>query len=53
MECAFRELLSGKNVTEASMTAGFDTPSHFAGTVKRMMGMPFFIFKDSEFLKVY
>ncbi|CZR98033.1 MULTISPECIES: helix-turn-helix domain-containing protein [unclassified Clostridioides] len=54
MECAFGELLSGKNVTEASMIAGFDTPSHLAGTVKRMMGMPVSLsLKDSEFLKVY
>lgn len=54
MECAFRELLAGKSVTEAAMSAGFDTPSHFAATVKRMMGMPVSLsLKDSEFLKVY
>lgn len=50
----FKELLTGKNVTEAAMAAGFDTPSHFADTVKRMMGMPVSLsLKDSEFLKVF
>lgn len=54
MERAFQELLTGKSVTEAALSAGFDSPSHFAGTVKRMMGMPVSLsLKDSEFLKVY
>lgn len=34
------------NVTEASMRAGFDSPSHFAATCKRMFGISF-----SEFIK--
>ncbi len=54
MERAFQELLTGKSVTGATLPAGFDSPSHFAGTVKRMMGMPVSLsLKDSEFLKVY
>lgn len=54
IEQAFKELLVGKNVTEAALAAGFDTPSHFAATVKKMMGMPVSLsLKDSEFLKVY
>lgn len=35
MERAFDELFAGKNITEASMIAGFDSPSHFASTVKK------------------
>ena len=39
---------------EAALNAGFDSPSHFASTVKRMMGLPArSTVKDSEFLKVY
>lgn len=54
MRCAFKELLIGSSITDASMLAGFDTPSHFASTVKRMMGMSVSLaLKDSEFLKVY
>lgn len=54
IERAFGELFSGKNITQASMIAGFDSPSHFASTVKKMMGMPVSLsLKDSEFLKVY
>lgn len=54
MERAIQDLLAGKSVTDATMAAGFDSPSHFAGTVKRMMGMPVTAsLKDSEFLKVY
>ena len=34
------------NITEASMRAGFDSPSHFAATCKRMFGISF-----SEFIK--
>lgn len=34
------------NITEASMRAGFDSPSHFAATCKRMIGISF-----SEFVK--
>lgn len=54
MQKAFLTLLNGKNITEAAMLAGFDTPSHFAAVTKRMMGMPASIsLKDSVFLKVY
>lgn len=53
MKRAFLALSNGKNITEASMTANFDTPSHFAAVTKRMMGMPAGIsLKDSVFLKV-
>ena len=34
------------NITESSMRAGFDSPSHFAATCKRMFGISF-----SEFVK--
>lgn len=51
---AFTALLNGKNVTDAAMLAGFDSPSHFAATVKKWMGMPVSqSIKDSEFLKVF
>lgn len=54
LELVFIELFAGKNVTQASMLAGFDSPSHLASTVKRMMGMPVSLsLKNSEFLKVY
>lgn len=50
---AFILLSKGSNITEACLMAGFDTPSHFAGTVKRMMGMNTTLsLKDSEFLQV-
>lgn len=53
IEQAFILLLEGENVTEAAMKAGFDTPSHFAATTKRLMGMSASTsLKDSEFLKV-
>lgn len=54
MEKAFIELLNGATITQAAMEAGFDSPSHFAATVKRMMGMPASLsLKDSRFLKVH
>ncbi len=40
MQTAFLALLNGKNITEAAMLAGFDSPSHFATVTKKMMGMP-------------
>ncbi len=53
LEKAFTALLSGTNITDAAMLAGFDSPSHFAATVKKWMGMPVSSsIKDSEFLKV-
>ena len=54
LEKAFSALLSGTNITDAAMLAGFDSPSHFAATVKKSMGMPVSAsIKDSEFLKVF
>lgn len=54
LEKAFTALLNGANVTDAAMAAGFDSPSHFAATVKKWMGMPVTSsIKDSEFLKVF
>lgn len=50
MKSAFGALSDGKNITEASMIAYFDTPSHFAAVTKRMMGMSAGIsLKDSVF----
>lgn len=54
LEKAFTAILSGKSMTDAAMLAGFDSPSHFAATVKKWMGMPAGAsVKDSEFLKVF
>lgn len=54
MERAFMELFDGKTITDAAMLSGFDSPSHFAATTKRMMGIAASLsLKDSEFLKVY
>ncbi len=54
LEKAFTAILSGKNITEAAMLAGFDSPSHLASTVKKWMGMSVSSsVKDSEFLKVF
>lgn len=53
MQKAFLALLNGKNITQAAMMAGFDTPSHFATVTKKMMGMSASIsVKNSVFLKV-
>lgn len=53
MQTAFLALLNGKNITEAAMLSGFDSPSHFAAVTKKMMGMPASIsVKNSVFLKV-
>ena len=53
MQTAFLALLNGKNITEAAMLSGFDSPSHFATVTKKMMGMPASIsVKNSVFLKV-
>lgn len=54
LEKAFTVLLKGANITDAAMLAGFDSPSHFAATVKKWMGMPVSAsLKDSDFLKVF
>ncbi len=54
LEKAFTVLLNGANITDAAMLAGFDSPSHFAATVKKWMGTPVSAsMKDSDFLKVF
>ena len=54
LEKAYQDILNGSSITDASMNAGFDSPSHFAATVKRLMGLPTrSMVKDSRFLKVY
>lgn len=54
LEKAFNALLNGSNATDAAMLAGFDSPSHFAATVKKQMGMSAkAAVKDSDFLKVF
>lgn len=54
LEKAFTALLSGESVTNVAMLAGFNSPSHFAATVKKWMGMPVSAsIKDSEILKVF
>jgi len=46
-------IFMGTSVTDAALTAGFDSPSHFAATIKRLLGMSATdISKDSVFLKV-
>lgn len=54
LEKAFTAILGGKSITDSAMLAGFNSPSHFAATVKKWMGMPVSTsIKDSEFLKVF
>ena len=54
LEKAFAALLQGSNVTDAAMLAGFNSPSHFAATVKKWMGLTVCAaIKDSGFLKVF
>ena len=54
LEKTFEEILQGESITKASMDAGFVSPSHFAGVVKNLMGLPARRgVKDSVFLKVY
>lgn len=54
LEKAFTAILGGANITDAALSAGFDSPSHFAATVKKWMGMSVSAsVKDSEFLKVF
>jgi len=37
----YEYILSGENITQASVRAGFDSPSHFAAACKRMFGNAF------------
>lgn len=46
MKKGFLYYMKKQNITEAAMKAGFDSPSHFASTCKRMFGLSF-----SEFIK--
>ncbi|MNC11063.1 Arabinose operon regulatory protein [compost metagenome] len=53
LESAMQHLLEHGNATEAAMEAGFDSPSHFAATSKKILGMSATsIRRDSVFLKV-
>lgn len=46
-------IFMGTSITDAALAAGFDSPSHFAATSKRLLGMSATdIGKDSVFLKV-
>ena len=50
---AYLHYFKGENITVSAINAGFDTPSHFAYTSKRITGMSATnINKDSVFLKV-
>lgn len=42
----YEAYLSGKDITESAMQAGFDSPSHFAAVCKRQFGISF-----SDFIK--
>lgn len=54
MYIAFENLFGGKTITDAAMDAGFDSPSHFAATTKKLLGESASMsLKDSEFLKVF
>lgn len=49
---AYLHLLQNGNITNAALEAGFDSPSHFAATSKKLTGMSASnISKDSVFLK--
>jgi len=52
MQRAYTRILQTGDITSAALDAGFDSPSHFAATSKRLMGMSATgISKDSVFLK--
>ena len=46
MKKGYLHYCNTRNITEAALNAGFDSPSHFAATCKRMFGISF-----SEFVK--
>ncbi|MEO2511982.1 helix-turn-helix domain-containing protein [Clostridium tertium] len=51
---AYMYLLENDDITDAALKSGFDSPSHFAYTSKKLTGMSAKnIRKDSVFLKVY
>lgn len=53
LQKAIYSIFSGISVSNAALSAGFDSPSHFAATSKRLLGMSAKeISKDSVFLKV-
>ena len=50
---AYKSILINRNVTRAAMDAGFDSPSHFACTNRRLTGMNSqILLNNSRFLKV-
>lgn len=54
LEKAFTAILKGISITDSAMLAGFNSPSHFAASVKKWIGMSVSTsIKDSEFLKVF
>lgn len=51
---AYMYLLENDDITDAALKSGFDSPSYFAYTSKKLTGMSAKnIRKDSVFLKVY
>lgn len=53
LQKAYYSIFDGISITEAAMSAGFDSPSHFAAASRRLLGMSAAdIRKDSVFLKV-
>ena len=48
MKKGYLSFLEYGNITEAAMRAGFDSPSHFAATCKRMFGISFTEFIQSK-----
>lgn len=54
LQKAYDVICNGGSITDASMKAGFSSPSHLAFTNKKMTGMAVRdIIKDSVFLKVF
>ena len=47
MRKGYTNFLSTGNITQAALDSGFDTPSHFAATCKRMFGLSFSEFQKS------
>lgn len=47
MKIGYRSYLACGNITDAALNAGFDSPSHFASTCKRMFGISFSEFQKS------
>ncbi|GMQ63960.1 hypothetical protein AN2V17_31970 [Vallitalea sp. AN17-2] len=45
MHKPYNYYMRGENLTTASIHAGFDSPSHFSATCKKMFGLSFSDFK--------